>query len=152
MKLPERAREVRDVVQDRVPENEVEAAIRERKRLGLRDNGRHLEPELLGAGSEPLEHPGRDVGRGRALDQPELQQVEREVPGAGPDLERIRERSRGLAAERLDQLRAHLALADLAVVDAPLGVVGRRRRIVIPRVRVLDLGGRGGRRGGHRRG
>ena len=120
MELREGATEVGDVVKDRVAEDQVEATVGERQPLGLSANRLDPEPERRGALGQGLEHPRRDVGRGRPLDQPELQQVEREIAGARADLERVAERARGLAPERLDQLRLHLGLADLAVVDTPL--------------------------------
>ncbi len=75
------------------------------------------------------------------------QQVQREVAGAGPDLERPRVPA-GRRAQRLAQLAQHLAGADLAVVDGPLRVVGVRRLIVVANVRradavCLDRAGRG---------
>ena len=57
-----------------------------------------FEPEALGGRRQLLQHPGRDVGRGRGRSiTPELHQVEREVAGPGADLERVAE---GLARPR----------------------------------------------------
>ena len=76
-------------------EDEVEALVLEGQRLGLGgDRGHVLEPERLGGGGEPLQHPRRDVGRGQPLDHPELDQVEREVAGARADLQRVAEAAR----------------------------------------------------------
>ena len=52
-----------------------------------------------------VEHAGRDVGRGRAAGQPELQEVEREVAGPGADLQRVGERGLGSAPSALVELR-----------------------------------------------
>ena len=72
-----------------------------------------------------------------------LQQVEAEVARAGADLQRARERSRP-GAEQLRELPEHLLVADLAERDAPLGVVGVGRHVVVATVDVQDLvlGGR----------
>ena len=55
-------------------------------------------------------------------------------------------------AERLDQLQPHLLLAGVAEVDAPLGVVFVGGGVVVAGVDVLDVLGRGGGGGRHRRG
>ena len=80
---------------------------------------------------------------------PELEQVEREVAGAGADLQPVAEAAPVQAPERLDQLQPHLLLAGVAEVDAPLGVVLVRRRVVVAGVDVLDVLGGGGRGGWH---
>ena len=77
-----------------------------------------------------------------------LHQVEREVAGAGADLQRAGERA-GVAAEQLLDLAEHLRAPDLAEVDAPLGVVVGRRDVVVAAVDVEDLVGGVGR--GHAR-
>ena len=81
---------------------------------------------------------------------PELDQVEREVAGAGADLQRVAEGRAVEPAERLDQLQPHLLLAGVAEVDAPLGVVLVGGGVVVAGVDVLDVLGRGGGRGRHR--
>ncbi len=104
-------------------------------------------PSARALAASVVEHARRDVAAGRLADQPGAQQVEREVAGARADLERAREVS-GLPAERLAQLRDDLLAADLAEVDAPLGVVVVGRDVVVARVRVADLlGAEGGRHG-----
>ena len=71
---------------------------------------------------------------------PELQQVEREVAGAGADLERVAERARRLARRApWRSFAPHLGLADLAEVDPPLGVVLAGGGVVVAGVGVLDL-------------
>ena len=105
MELGERPAEVRDVVEDGVSEDEVEALVGERQALGLGADRLDLESQPLGRRAQRRQHPGRDVGCRRALDRPELQQVEREVAGAGADLERVGERRRGRAPQRLLELR-----------------------------------------------
>ena len=92
------------------------------------------------------------VAVSRSID-PELQQVEREVAGAGADLEPVAEAGAvDPAAQRLGQLQPHLLLAGLAEVDAPLGVVFVGRGVVVAGVDVLDVLGRGGGGGRHRAG
>ena len=84
------------------------------------------------------------------LSEAGLQKIEREVAGAGADLERIAERPIGNAAEGLAQLAGHLSLADVSEVDPPLRVIGGRRHIVVALIDVLDPVGALG--GGHARG
>ena len=91
---------------------------------------------------EALQHPGRDVGRGQPFDDAELHEVEREVAGAGADLEPVAEALPVVPAERLDQLGAHLPLPGGAEVDAPLGVVFVCGGVVVAGVDVLDVLGR----------
>src|SRR6185312_13814358 len=149
----EGAVEVGDVVEDGVAEDEVEALVLEGQRLGLGgDGGDAADAERVGGGAELLQHAGGDVGRGEALDDPELDQVEREVAGAGADLQGVAEGLAPASAERLDQLQPHLLLAGVAEVDPPLGVVFVRRRVVVAGVDVLDVLGGGGGGGWHRRG
>ena len=136
----EGAVEVGDVVEHRVPEHEVKAFVVEGQRLGLGDDrGDVVQSQARGGARQLLQHPGRDVGRGQPPDQPLLHQVEREVAGPGADLERVVEAIHLAAAERLDQLRPHLILADPAEVDPPLGVVLVRGRVVVAGVYVLDV-------------
>ena len=132
-------------------EDEVEALVLERQLLGLGAHRLDLEPEPLGRRRQRRQHPGRDVGRRRALDRAQLEQVEREVAGARRR-SRARRRTAGRASapSALRELAAHLRLADVAEVDAPLGVVLGGRRVVVADVDVLDL--RSARAaGGHRR-
>ena len=123
--LGERSVEVRQVVEDGVAEHEIERLVLERKSLGVGLNRLDLEPEPLGGRREHVEHSGGDVDRGRLTDHAGAQQIEREVAGAGTDLERALVVA-GLAAERLRELHQHLALARFAVVDRPLAVVAAR--------------------------
>ena len=69
---------------------------------------------------------------------PGAQQVEREVAGAGADLERARRSAAGSCAERLAELAGDLRLADVAVVDAPLRVVVLGGEVVVADVGVAD--------------
>ena len=81
---------------------------------------------------------------------PGAQQVQREVAGACADLQRARRSASGRAPERLAHLREHLLAAELAEVDAPLGVVVAGRDVVVARVDVADLlGAQSGRHGRH---
>ena len=73
-----------------------------------------------------------------SADQPGEHQVEREVAGARADLQGALEAG-GLAAERLAHLGGDLRLADVAEVDAPLGVVVVGRHVVVAGVDVADL-------------
>ena len=86
-----------------------------------------VEPERVGGRRQPLQHPRRDVGRGQPLDHPELDQVEREVAGAGADLQRVAEALPVEPAERLDQLQPHLLLADRRRSRCPTWRRTRRR-------------------------
>ena len=138
LELGERARQVGDVVQDRVAEHEVEALVRERQRLGVGGHGLDLQAQPLGVGGEAREHARRDVAAGRLLDQAGAQHVQREIARPGADLERPRVVA-GLACERLAHLGEHLVVAELAEVDAPLGVVVIGRHVVVARVDVADL-------------
>ena len=116
-----------------------------RQRLGVAGHRRHRQAEPRGVALQRLEHPGGDVrAHGRAHDA-RLHQVQREVARAGADLQRAAERL-GLAPQRLAQLGQHLVLADLAEVDAPLGVVVVRGGVVVAGVDVADLGRCGGSR------
>ena len=100
-----------------------------------------FEPEPPRVGVQRRDHPGRDVGAGGVRDDPGLEQVEAEVAGAGADLERAVVALVELGAEQLAELAEHLALADLAEVDPPLGVVRLGRDVVVARVDVADLVG-----------
>src|SRR6188474_972172 len=128
-------------------EDEIEALVLEGQLLGLRLHGLDLEAQVLGGGREALQHAGRDVGGGQALDRPELQEVEREIAGARADLQPGAEALAVAPAERLDELLAYLLLAGCTEVDAPLGVVFVGCRVVVAGVDVLDVL-RGRRRGG----
>ena len=138
VQLGERGAQIGQVMQHRVPEDEVEGPIGERQPLGLGAHGLDLQAEPLGAGRERVEHPLGDVAGHGLLDQARAQQVEREVARPGADLERPAERPR-LAAKRLSQLAEHLATGLGAEIDAPLGVVVARGDIVVADVCVLDL-------------
>jgi hypothetical protein len=81
----------------------------------------------------------RDVGAGRLADDPRQEQVEAEIPGACPDLERALVSALELGSDQLAELAENLGLADLAEVDAPLAVVARCRDVVVSRVDVADL-------------
>ena len=105
-------------------------------------------PSRSALARERREHARRDVAAGRLADQPGAQQVQREVAGPGADLQRAREAGRAARAERLAHLREHLLAADLAEVDAPLGVVVIGRHVVVARVDVADLLGAQGWRHG----
>jgi hypothetical protein len=140
--------EIGDVVQDSVAEDEIEALVLEGQLLGLSLDRLYLEAQALGGPRQLLQHPCRDVGGGEALDHAELQQVEREVAGAGADLQPRAEALAVASPQRLEQLCAHLFLPGVAEVDAPLGVVFVGRRVVVAGVDVFDVlrgGGGGGR-------
>jgi hypothetical protein len=124
-----------------VAEYEVEALVGEKQLLGLGANRLGFDAEALSGGAERRQHSRRDVAGRQAPDDAELQEVEAEIAGAGADLERVAERTR--VADRLAQLAADLVLADLAEVDPPLAVVLVRRGVVVARVDVLDVLGRG---------
>ena len=114
-------------------------AARPRRRPRSRPPGRARPRCASSVSSMPGE---MSVQVGRA-DHAVLHQVQREVAGAGADLERARERA-GLVAEQLAHLPEHLLAADLAERDAPLGVVVARRHVVVAAVDVEDLVGSGG--------
>ena len=73
------------------------------------------------------------------VDDAGLQHVEREVARARADLQRALERAQ--VADRLSHLAQDLPTADLAVVDAPLGVVGGRGAVVVGGVDGADVVG-----------
>jgi hypothetical protein len=110
-------------MQDRVPEDEVEALIGEGEALGVGCHGLDFETLLGGGGLQRRQHPRRDVSRGRALDHTQPQEVDREVTGAGADLQRVAEVQPSPPAECLSQLAQHLALAGRPEIDSPFGVV-----------------------------
>jgi hypothetical protein len=145
--LRERAVEVRQVVQDGVAEDEVEGLGLERQLLGIARHHVDVDAETVGVGLQRREHPGRDVGAGGVPDHAGERQVQREVAGAGTDLERLGERPER-PADQLAELAEHLRLADLAEVDAPLGVVAGGGAVVVAGVDVADLFSSG--RGRHR--
>ena len=89
--------------------------------------------------SSVRQHPGRDVGARRLVDDARLEHVQAEVAGAGADLERTAVAAVELGAEQLAKLADHLRLSDLAEVDPPLGVVAGRCDVVVARVDVADL-------------
>ena len=101
-----------------------------------------MQEGVIGAGV--VDHARRDVGARRMLDDTRAHEVQREVAGAGADLEHALEAAR-LAAEGLAQLADDLGLAGGAEVDAPLRVVAGGRPVVVARVDVTDLLGGGGR-------
>ena len=127
------------MVQHGVTEDEVEAAVGERQRLRVGAGGSHAESEPLGVLGQGADHAGRDVGAGGLPDDARLQQVEAEVAGSGADLQRAAVTVVELGADELAQLPEYLGLADLAEVDAPLGVVACRGDVVVARVDVPDL-------------
>jgi hypothetical protein len=136
-------------MQDRVAVDDVERVVRERQRLGLGADRLDVEAEPRRRLRQRVEHALRDVSRdGRAHDA-RLHEVEREVAGAGADLEAALVHPDRLA-ERLAQLAGHLLAAGLLVGDPPLRVVRLRGHVVVARVDVLDRLCRGG--GRHRRG
>ena len=127
-----------------VPQHEVERAVLEGQGLGVGDVRLDLEPQALGVPAQHVDHARRDVGARRLARDAGHQQVQREVAGSGADLERALEQ-RQPPAERLADLAEHLLAADLAPVDAPLGVVVRGRAVVVTGVDVADRVGRAGR-------
>ena len=95
-----------------------------------------LEAELARAlARERAEHPGRDVGARRLADHAGAQQVQGEVARAGADLQRAVVAAVGSRRAALRSFAEHLLVADLAEVDAPLGVVVAGRHVVVARVR-----------------
>ena len=79
---------------------------------------------------------------------PELEQVEREVAGAGADLQRVAEAARPASPpSALRSFSRDLVLADRAEVDSPLGVVLVGGGVVVAGVDVLDVLGGGGEAG-----
>jgi hypothetical protein len=137
-------------MKDRVAEDDVEALVVEGQLLGLGGDGLQLETERSGGLAQPREHPRRYIGGDDPPDDSELHQVEREVAGSRADLEAVAEAGGVDSPQRLGELRAHLRLAAVAEVDAPLGVVFVGRGVVVSGIDVLDVGGTGARRGWHR--
>ncbi len=129
-------------MEHRVAENQVEGPIGEGKPLGVGDDGLDLDPQLVRVRLERPQHPRGDVGRRDPLDRPGVEQVQREIPRPGPDLERVPE-GRRLAAERLLQLRGDLGTPGIGEVDPPLRVVRVGGEIVVPGVDVPDPLGAG---------
>src|SRR5579859_7351807 len=125
MELGEGTLQVWQVMKHRVPEHEIEALVREGQRLGVGPGRSHRHAKAVGVGGERSHHPGRDVSARRLPYDAGLKQVEREVAGPGADLQRARIAPVKLGAEELSELAQDLALADLAEVDSPLGVVAR---------------------------
>jgi hypothetical protein len=136
--LRERAVQLRQVMEHRVPEDEVERRVLERQRRGVADRGLDVETEPAGVAPQRREHARRHVGADRRPHDALLHEVEREVAGARPDLQRAGERT-GVGAEQLLDLAEHLGAADLAEVDTPLGVVLGRRHVVVAAVDVEDV-------------
>ena len=111
----------------------------ERQLGGVAGRGLHVEAELRRrCASSVASIPGLMSVQVAAPHHAGLQQVEAEVARARADLQRARERP-GARAEQLGDLAQHLLLADLAERDAPLGVVGVRRHVVVAAVDVEDL-------------
>jgi len=133
--LPEGGRQVGQVVEHRVAEDQVERVVLERELRGLAGHGldRHL--QLGRRALEPAEHAGRDVGGHRLPHHARTKQVEREVPRARADLERALVPAR-LVTQRLAELAGHLRLADAVVVDPPLRVVVLGGEVVVADVEV----------------
>jgi hypothetical protein len=135
--LAERGVQVRKVVQHGMAEDQIEGAVVEGQIGGVAGRGLDRQPEFLGRVLELSQHAGRDVGRHRLAHHAGAQQVQREVAGAGADLERPPIAPR-LVPERLSELALDLRLADLAVVDSPLRVVVVGGEVVVADVRVPD--------------
>ena len=143
--LGERAVELGQVVQHRVAEHEVEAtrprtAARRRRTAAV--STLEPEPARVALAARRACRARCRCRSPRAIDAV-LQQVEREVAGAGADLERARERP-GLRPEQLRRPCRAPARGRLAEVDAPLGVVVGRRDVVVAAVDVEDLVGLAG--------
>ena len=111
------------MVKHRVAEHQVEALVGERQRLGVGAGRTHVEPQPLRVAAQVATIPGEMSVQVASRDDPGQQQIEAEVTGAGADLERALVAVVELRAEHLAQLAEHLGPADLAEVDAPLGVV-----------------------------
>jgi hypothetical protein len=128
------------VVQDGVPEDEVERVVLERQSLRLACDRLDVEPEPAGRLRERAQHPRRDVRRDRRADHPGAHQVEREVARARADLERPLEPAggHGERPQGLAQLARHLRLTDLVVADSPLRVVVLGGQVVVAHVRRAD--------------
>ncbi len=139
MELREGPVEVGYVVEDCVTEHEIEGGVLEGEVLGLADHRFDLDSQIGRSGREGVQHAGRDVGHRDPVEQALQGEVEREIAGAGPDLERVPERPGRVVPERLGHLRADLMLADRTEIDAPLRVVGLGRHVVVAGVGVLDL-------------
>ena len=139
--LAEGGGEIRQVVEHGVPEHQVEGVVVEGQPLRLARGGLDGQAELGRGALELAQHPGGDVGGHGLADHPGPQQVEREVAGAGADLEGSGVAAR-LVPERLAQLARDLCLADGAVVDAPLRVVVLGGQVVVADVCVPDGLGR----------
>ena len=129
------------------PKTRSKDVVLERQLLGVAGDGRDVEAQAHGVGLQRVEHPGRDVGAHGVAHDAGLQHVQAEVAGAGADLQRALEAAH--AAERLGDLAQHLLAADLAVVDAPFGVVAGGGAVVVARVDGADLLRGGGGRGRH---
>ena len=142
VKLGERAPQVGQVVQHRVAEHEVEAAGRRTAATRRRRAAALTSSPSRSALARRVETmPGEMSVQVACATTPGLQQVEAEVAGAGADLERAVIALVELGPEQLAQLAEHLALADLAEVDPPLGVVAVGGDVVVARVDVADLVG-----------
>jgi hypothetical protein len=135
------------MVEHRVSQQQVERVILEGQRGGLASRCADAHAEARGRAVELVEHSLRDVGGHRLVDHAREEQVEGEVAGAGPDLERAPERPR-VGPEGLSQLPEHLLGAALVVGDAPLRVVVRGGDVVVAGVDVLDVVGGERRHGG----
>src|SRR5205807_7687903 len=134
--------EVRKVVEDGVPDHEVELAVVERQLGGVAPVRLDGQVGPARRVRELVEHPLRDVGGDGGVDRPGQEQVQREVAGARPDLERAPEAGR-LLTKRAPDLPEHLRASQPAVGDAPLVVVVVSREIVVAGVVLLDLLGPG---------
>jgi hypothetical protein len=149
LELAEAPIEVGQVVKDGVPEDEIEALVVEGQLLGVAGDGLDVEVQAPRVGLQRVEHAGGDVGGHGVGDHARLEHVEAEVAGAGADLQRAPERLQ--PAQRLAHLAQHLLAPDLAVVNAPLGVVAGGRAVVVGGVDGADLVGGGAGRSRHRR-
>jgi SAM-dependent methyltransferase len=126
-----------------MPHHDVEAGAGKRQRGRLAAGRFDLEPELARARAERVEHARRDVGGGSALDHARPQEIDREVAGAGADLERVAERRRN-PTERLGELVEHHPAGLVVEADVPLRVVVGGGAVVVGDVDRSDLLGGGG--------
>ena len=100
----EGALQVGDVVQHGVPEDQVEAPSSKGSFSASAATVFTFRPSSRRVLVQRRQHPRRDVGGGRPLDDAGLHQVEREVAGPGADLERVAERPAGRAPSALPNL------------------------------------------------
>src|SRR5699024_2335931 len=127
--------DVRDVVDHRVPDDEVEAVVGEGEGLGIGDVAADGEAEPLGVLLRCLDHPRREVGDVDLLDQSGDLEVEREEPGAGPELEHPAEGQRlprhPYRVEHAEETVPDERRAAVVEGDRPLLVVGLGLPVVV---------------------